>query len=308
MDLNQSLSKISRPPSDLVSIVIPAYNAETTIRETLESVRAQSMQRWEAIVINDGSTDRTASIVSDFAETTKQSVRQLRTENRGVSAARNLGIRAARGQYLAFLDADDVWLPTKLEQQIAKLEAFPKAIGVGCAFAKTSTDLSQVLDVIESKWSVESIHAWLLLERRGVLLPSTLVIRQAALHDIGGFNERLSTASDLEMAHRIVHFGEVHALREPLVLYRTSPGQMHRDVDLLERDYEELFRDGFFRENSANEVRARFNLRFLRVKRSLITRDYRTALQLTLTLLVLQPLRCIQVVTWRLRDKLKSAV
>lgn len=97
-----------------VSVVIPAYNAERFIADALASVQAQSCQPLEIIVVDDGSTDRTAQLVRGFA-----GVCYLRQDNAGPSRARNAGIRAARGEYIAFLDADDLWLEEKLERQMA---------------------------------------------------------------------------------------------------------------------------------------------------------------------------------------------
>ncbi len=104
----------------LVSVVIPAYNAAKYIGETLESVRAQTFRDHEIIVVDDGSADNSLDIAAGFG-----SIVCLRQPNRGAAAARNAGIRAARGEYIAFLDADDLWLPGKLEKQMAYLEANP---------------------------------------------------------------------------------------------------------------------------------------------------------------------------------------
>jgi GT2 family glycosyltransferase len=97
----------------LVSVIIAAYNAEQYLAEALDSVAAQTFQNFEVIVVDDGSTDRTADIVAGYSQ-----VHCLHQPNRGQPAARNAGIRAARGKYIAFLDADDLWLPSKLEKQV----------------------------------------------------------------------------------------------------------------------------------------------------------------------------------------------
>jgi glycosyltransferase involved in cell wall biosynthesis len=102
----------------LVSAVVPAYNAEATLRETLESVRSQTHQRLEIIVVDDGSTDRTVAIVEDQQQSDSR-IRLIRQKNAGVAAARNAGAAAAKGAYLAPVDADDLWHPTKIERQLA---------------------------------------------------------------------------------------------------------------------------------------------------------------------------------------------
>lgn len=108
--------------SPLVSVVIPSFNSERYIRQTIESVRSQSLTDWELIVVDDGSTDGSPALVENYASNDSR-IRLLRLErNAGRPAVpRNVGVRAARGQYVAFLDADDLWHPQKLELQIAAL-------------------------------------------------------------------------------------------------------------------------------------------------------------------------------------------
>jgi glycosyltransferase involved in cell wall biosynthesis len=108
----------------LVSVIVAAYNAEATLAETLRSALAQSYRPVEIILVDDGSTDRTAEIASSFAE-----VILIRQANAGVAAARNAGIRASRGEWLAPLDADDLWHPAKLERQVAAALAAPELPG-----------------------------------------------------------------------------------------------------------------------------------------------------------------------------------
>jgi glycosyltransferase involved in cell wall biosynthesis len=114
----------------LVSIVTPFLNAGAFIREAIESVLAQTYPHWELLLVDDGSTDESTSIAQAFAATRPDRIRYLHHEghaNRGASASRNLATRQARGEYVAFLDADDVYLPRKLEEQLPLLEAHPEA-------------------------------------------------------------------------------------------------------------------------------------------------------------------------------------
>ncbi len=124
-------SLIPRDPPDrerLVSIIIPFLNAESFLSEAIASVLAQTYEDWELLLVNDGSTDRSTVISERYARELPSKVRCLHhpnSERRGISSSRNLGIANAKGAYLAFLDADDVWLPNKLERQVALLEAKP---------------------------------------------------------------------------------------------------------------------------------------------------------------------------------------
>lgn len=108
--------------NDLVSILIPTYNTEKFIRATIESVQNQTYQNWEMILVDDASTDQTVKIISDFAEKDKRIKLFKLAENSGNGFARNAALEKASGKYIAFLDADDLWFPTKLEKQIQFLK------------------------------------------------------------------------------------------------------------------------------------------------------------------------------------------
>jgi glycosyltransferase involved in cell wall biosynthesis len=117
-------------PRPVISIIMPVFNGERFLSESVESVLAQRYQDWELLIVDDGSTDRSPEIAEGFARRHPGKVRCLQHEghvNRGATTSRNLGLRAAAGGYLAFLDADDVWLPEKLGEQLAILAAEPRA-------------------------------------------------------------------------------------------------------------------------------------------------------------------------------------
>jgi glycosyltransferase involved in cell wall biosynthesis len=113
----------------LVSVVIIFWNAERFLKEAIESVFAQAYANWELLLVNDGSTDGSTTIARSYLERHPRRVRYLEHSgyaNRGMSASRNVGIRNAQGSYVAFLDADDVWLSNILEEQVGILEAYPE--------------------------------------------------------------------------------------------------------------------------------------------------------------------------------------
>lgn len=121
----------------LVSVIIPFLNAEKCFQETIESVLAQTYDNWELLLIDDGSTDKSTAIAQQYATEHPQKVLYVEHDNhqnRGASASRNVGISKSKGKYVAFLDADDVWLPQKLEQQVAILESHPEA---GMVYGRT---------------------------------------------------------------------------------------------------------------------------------------------------------------------------
>ena len=111
----------------IVSVVIPAYNAAAFIRGTLDSVRAQTYTQHETVVVDDGSTDDTGDVVQEYFSGHGMRGRVVRQENRGIAAARNAGMRAATGAYIALLDHDDLWYPEKLAAVMGEFDSHPEA-------------------------------------------------------------------------------------------------------------------------------------------------------------------------------------
>ena len=124
-------------PRPLVSSIIVVLNGETYLAEAIDSIRAQSLRDWELLIVDDGSTDGTTAIAREYCAREPERIRLLAHPggaNLGIAASRNLGIEAARGRYIAFLDADDIWLPGKLAEQVAILDADP---GLGLVYGRT---------------------------------------------------------------------------------------------------------------------------------------------------------------------------
>jgi glycosyltransferase involved in cell wall biosynthesis len=125
------------PPEGLVSVVMPIHDAERYLAESIESVRAQRYRAWELLLVDDGSSDGSGAIARRYAEAEPDRIRLLRHSDggsHGASASRNVGLREARGEFIAFLDADDVWLPENLAEQVPRLQAVPEA---GVLYSRT---------------------------------------------------------------------------------------------------------------------------------------------------------------------------
>jgi len=215
-----------------VSVVIPTYNHAAFLSEALENVFAQTCSPLEVIVVDDGSTDETAEVLRMY----ERRIRVLSQANRGVAAARNAGAAVASGELLAFLDADDAWLPAKLERQVARLDSEPEIALVHCGVAEIDNRGRQFrarLDGMEGRVSTE-----MLFFRRGVILGggSAAVIRRAAFLDVGGFDESLSTSADWDLYYRIACRCPVGFVPEVLVRYRVHGGNMHRNVHAMASD------------------------------------------------------------------------
>ena len=186
-----------------VSAIIIFFNGERYLDEAIQSVLSQSFRSWELLLVNDGSTDGSAAIARQYAQRDPERIRYLahpNEENRGMSATRNLGIEAARGDYIAFLDADDVWLPEKLERQVAILEAEPRAAMVYGPTLLWYSWTGKPEDAGRDKLRHLGVEPGRLVEppeligrflRREALPPSTcgILVRRSAADRVGGFEE-----------------------------------------------------------------------------------------------------------------------
>ena len=198
-----------------VSVIIPVYNGEKYLQQTLESVFAQTYTDYEIIVIDDGSTDSTPKILESY----KDSIRYVTQENQGVSEARNHALCLARGELVAFLDADDLFLPHKLEKQVAIFDTFPH-VGIVNSGFRIINDADNT--VVEVKWwqDIPELHdeAWLLYKP---VLPSAMMFRRSWLEKVGGFDGRLHAGEDIDITLRMVALGcQAQWLREITTCYR----------------------------------------------------------------------------------------
>ena len=187
----------------LVCVVIIFLNAEEFIQEAIESVFAQTYDNWEILLVDDGSTDRSTAIALQYAEQHPEKVRYLQHdnhENRGMSASRNKGISNAHGKYIALLDADDVWLPPKLKQQVAILESQPEAAMVYGPPQRWYSWTGKPEDMQRDYMPELGVQPNTLIKPLGLLslflrnedivpTPSGILVRRNLTEEIGGFDE-----------------------------------------------------------------------------------------------------------------------
>jgi glycosyltransferase involved in cell wall biosynthesis len=188
----------------LVSAIIPTYNRSAVLPRALDSVLAQTRPPDEVIVIDDGSTDDTADMLRQrYAGLFGERLRYVRQPNAGVSSARNHGMRLARGDFFAFLDSDDTWLPDKTQRQADWLAEHPDHGMVLCDVERTD-DALQRIDVFHRR-DVIPTDGWVLrwLLHNPALAPVSAMMRREVFEDVGGFDERLRTAEDIEYHLRI---------------------------------------------------------------------------------------------------------
>ncbi|MBS1792996.1 MAG: glycosyltransferase [Acidobacteria bacterium] len=215
-----------------VSVIIPNYNYEKFISRTVESVLSQTYQNIEIIVVDDGSKDGSLDVLKGFGDR----IRVVEQKNAGVSAARNHGVEVSTGELVAFLDADDVWLPEKLERQLEKMNSDPEIGLVHCSMTLIDPADNPIGEKKEGQEG--RVANEFLLLKRGVVIGagSTALVRRAVFDEAGGFDRRLSTAADWEFCYRVARLHKIGFVREPLVLYRMHGTNMHGNVKAMEHD------------------------------------------------------------------------
>lgn len=211
---------LSCPPDEIqVSVIIPAFNASATIGRALDSVRAQEGVGAEIIVIDDASSDGTAQAVRDAIRPGENITLLQLPVNSGVSAARNAGIRLARAPYLAFLDADDAWLPGKLRRQVAVIGADPAITLVSCNSQQADAEGRPLKEGHVNRPPVQGPDAWKTLLMYNFLPTPTVLTRTALVRELGGFDEQLAVGEDLDLWIKLATRGKIAVLPEVLICY-----------------------------------------------------------------------------------------
>lgn len=228
----------------LVSVVIPNYNYAGYIGQAVDSVLAQTYRRVEVVVVDDGSNDDSLDVLAAYGGR----VSVIEQRNAGVAAARNTGVAASSGEMVAFLDADDVWLPEKLQKQIEKITSDDEIGLVHCAM--TYIDLKGEICGEATCGKEGRVADDLLRFESGTVIGagSTGLVRRDVFDSVGGFDVRLSTAADWDLCYRVAVGHQVGFVAEPLVLYRTHNSNMHSNIGAMEHDmllgFEKAFASG----------------------------------------------------------------
>lgn len=201
-----------------VSVVIPAYNAADFIERTLESVRAQTYRSYEVVVVDDGSTDSTHEIVTRWLALSGVAGTCIRQVNKRIAGARNAGMRAARGEFIALLDHDDLWDPEKLAVVMAEFDRHPE-MDLVCHNERVTRD-GVTVGITRNGPAVESMYEYLLL-KGNALSPSATVVRRDKALAIGGFREdpEFNTVEDYDFWMRLSQRGRFHFLDRVLGEY-----------------------------------------------------------------------------------------
>lgn len=229
-----------------ISVIIPAYNAAAYIGEAIQSVLDQTFSDFELIVVDDGSTDDTAAVVKGF---TDSRIHYHHQANAGVANARNVGIGKVEGVFVAFLDADDLFLPANLEKKLYFLKGNPAISLVHSSEIKFDSTTGKIMNIVQGTEG-NVLEKLLCMGEHVIHSPSSVVVRKELLNRIGGFDPKLSTSADWDMWVRMAVKTWFGYIQEPLVKYRIHPSQMHNNIRLMDRDMHyamhKHYREGIF--------------------------------------------------------------
>jgi glycosyltransferase involved in cell wall biosynthesis len=232
-----------------LSVVIPTYNHGPFVTEAVKSVLAQTRLPNEIVVVDDGSTDDTANRLQPFMDR----IIYIHQENRGLAAARNTGIFASQSDWVAFLDADDIWYEGKVEQQLDQIASADPS--VGCVYTRFVIDAGdyRILSQLPPRQGNLTLRDLIRKNWVGVL---TTAVRRDLLLEIGAFDEELSATEDWDLWLRLAaaHIGFEY-LPIPLAQYHLSMSSMHADPGRMERNAEKVVDKLFSRSDLPRNVR-----------------------------------------------------
>lgn len=210
-----------------VSVIIPVYNASNYVAKAINSVLAQGYNNYEIIVVDDGSTDETREVLNGYEDR----IRYVYQNNAGPAKARNTGIKQARGDYITFLDADDLWLPDKLEKQLSFFNIHPQ-------YSLVFTDMQHIVgaNVIHKSYLKEKNYQYLSsgsiyenLLRECFIFTPTVMVKRECLERVGFFNENLRIAEDYDLWLRIADKFQIGFLDQPLVIRNRHKNNLTED-------------------------------------------------------------------------------
>lgn len=258
-----------------VTVIIATYNAIAYLPSTVDSVIQQTFTDFEVLIVDDGSTDETVEWVSKLVD---PRVRLISQANQGVAVARNQGIASAQGEYVAFLDADDLWEPTKLEKQVKCLEENP-LVGLVNTSIVNIDEQGKPLGAVNAS-DVEGNVLKYIVEENLILCGSAPMVRRSCLEAVEGFDRNLLSAEDWDLWIRLAARYEFAVIREPLVLYRQHFNSKSNNIErhlkhrlkVIDKTFDTVARDLQPYKNRA------LGRAYLSVAwKSLVQKDYKTS-------------------------------
>jgi glycosyltransferase involved in cell wall biosynthesis len=233
-----------------VSVIIPAYNGDRYIGEAINSILAQTYDNYEIIVVDDGSTDNTAQVIQQYGE----QIQYFSQTNQGVAASRNLGLNAAKGEYIAFLDQDDLFLPQKLLDQVTLLEENP-SLGIANSGWQIVDQQGQVKAAVEPWEKIPQLNLADLIIWKPVFL-GAMLFRYSWLKRSGGFDTTLEQTPDVDLVLRLAALGCAAAwVKQTTVKYRQHDGNASNNVLLQAQELDQILARFFTQDNLSPEVK-----------------------------------------------------
>lgn len=226
-------AKLKNP---LISIIIPVYNSQETIKFVLQSIYNQTYKEVEVLLINDGSTDQSEKIINEFSKTMR--LKYIFQKNRGVSSARNLGLTLAQGDYIMFLDSDDFWENDKIEKQLGILQN-----NQNIDFLGANRDGKKIKYFFLKKFNELQPISKRLLLYKNFFMTSSVVFKRDIVSEVGFFNEKMSYSEDWEYFLRIANKFNCYLYNESLVYSITNKpafGHSGLSANLLKMEKGEL--------------------------------------------------------------------
>ncbi|ATH06695.1 hypothetical protein BIY24_01695 [Halobacteriovorax marinus] len=209
------------------SIIMPAYNAEKYIKESIQSVVSQDFISWELLVIDDGSFDKTKDVVTSFDFDNR--IKYFYQENSGVARARNLGIEKSRGEYVAFLDSDDLWVSSKLSRVYLELVDKPTVGLLYSNYYCFTDDRNEKVEAVHYPYFNDSMYESLIV--LDYIATLTAVVRRTVLIELKGFDESFFGTEDWDLWIRVAEVSEVFFLDERLGFYRIHSGGISKNIE-----------------------------------------------------------------------------
>lgn len=222
-----------------VSVIIPIYNAEKFISKTIESVIAQTYPDWEIIAVDDGSTDKTPAILNEYKKKLSKKLRIITQKNSGVSIARNTGIAAAEGKYIAFLDHDDLWTPEKLEKQVKLLDS-NKELGLVYSDSYVIDGAGNLKkDTIFHGVKPFRGNVFNKLFYNNFIPCLTVVTRKEVLDKVGLFNLEYKIAEEYDLFLKIAERCSIDFIEQPLAKYRIHGESFSKNIEIaVDEDFQ----------------------------------------------------------------------
>ena len=225
----------------LVSVIIPTYNREILVKKALDSVLGQTYSNFEIIIINDGSTDNTVHVLNEYKKRYPDKVIVINQGNSGQVVARNNGIQSCRGEFVAFLDSDDIWLEDKLEKQIP---LFSKGVGLVYCGINEIDGHGNVINTVACQPGMRgNIYHHLLVKNR--MTGGSVVITRSSINKVGLFDTNLKAAENWDLWIRIAKEYLVDYVDEPLINYRKHGGNMSGNSKVMADATERIFQKHF---------------------------------------------------------------